>query len=1380
MMRSLSYHINHLFLELGKAMLFASRRENSPVNLSPAVISVANNIASIVLEHLNFEGHSVSFERDMTVTTKCRYLGKVVEFVDGMLLDRPESCNSIMVNSFYCRGVIQAILTTFQATSELLFTMSRPPSSPMETDSKTGKDGKEMDSSWIYGPLTSYGAIMDHLVTSSFILSSSTRQLLEQPIFNGSVRFPQDAETFMKLLQSKVLKTVLPIWAHPQFPECNIELISSVMSIMRHVCSGVEVKDTVGNGGARLAGPPPDESAISLIVEMGFSRARAEEALRQVGTNSVEIATDWLFAHPEEPQEEDDELARALAMSLGNSEVLSSRQNQVTQTSNDQPQDDGDIDPEFLAALPPDIREEVLAQQRTQRMQQQSQELEGQPVEMDAVSIIATFPSEIREEVLLTSPDTLLATLTPALVAEANMLRERFAHRYHSSSLFGMNSRNRRGESSRRDIMAAGLDRNTGDPSRSTSKPIETEGAPLVDEDGLKALIRLLRVVQPLYKGQLQKLLVNLCTHRGSRQALVQILVDMLMLDLQGFSKKSIDAPEPPFRLYGCHANIAYSRPQSSDGLPPLVSRRVLETLTNLARSHPNVAKLLLFLEFPCPSRCFPEAHDHRHGKAVLLDDGEEQKTFALVLLLNLLDQPLYMRSVAHLEQLLNLLDVVMHNAENEIKQAKLEASSEKPSAPDNAVQDGKNNSDISVSYGSELNPEDGSKAPAVDNRSNLQAVLRSLPQPELRLLCSLLAHDGLSDSAYLLVGEVLKKIVALAPFFCCHFINELARSMQNLTLRAMKELHLYENSEKALLSSSSANGTAVLRVVQALSSLVNTLQERKDPEQPAEKDHSDAVSQISEINTALDSLWLELSNCISKIESSSEYASNLSPASASAAMLTTGVAPPLPAGTQNLLPYIESFFVTCEKLRPGQPDAVQDASTSDMEDASTSSGGQRSSACQASLDEKQNAFVKFSEKHRRLLNAFIRQNSGLLEKSFSLMLKIPRLIDFDNKRAYFRSKIKHQYDHHHHSPVRISVRRPYILEDSYNQLRMRSPQDLKGRLTVQFQGEEGIDAGGLTREWYQSISRVIVDKSALLFTTVGNDLTFQPNPNSVYQTEHLSYFKFVGRVVGKALFDGQLLDAHFTRSFYKHILGVKVTYHDIEAIDPSYYKNLKWMLENDISDVLDLTFSMDADEEKLILYEKAEVTDCELIPGGRNIRVTEENKHEYVDRVAEHRLTTAIRPQINAFLEGFNELIPRELISIFNDKELELLISGLPDIDLDDLKTNTEYSGYSIASPVVQWFWEIVQGFSKEDKARFLQFVTGTSKVPLEGFSELQGISGPQRFQIHKAYGSTNHLPSAHTCFNQLDLPEYTSKEQLQERLLLAIHEANEGFGFG
>nr|XP_010929754.2 LOW QUALITY PROTEIN: E3 ubiquitin-protein ligase UPL2-like [Elaeis guineensis] len=1071
-------------------------------------------------------------------------------------------------------------------------------------------------------------------------------------------------------------------------------------------------------------------------------------------------------------------------------EVLSSRQNQVAQPSSERSQTDGEIDPEFLAALPPDIREEVLAQQRAQRLQQ-SQELEGQPVEMDAVSIIATFPSEIREEVLITSPDTLLATLTPALVAEANMLRERFAHRHYSGTLFGMNSRNRRGESSRQgDTIGSSLDRTTGDVARKSAagKLIEADGAPLVDTDALKTLIRLLRVVQPVYKGQFQRLLLNLCAHHETRMSLVKILMDML--DLRGSTDNSADAAEPLYRLYGCQSYIAYSRPRFSNGVPPIVSRRVLETLTYLARNHLNVAKLLLHLELAQPPLHKAEASDQGRGKAVIMEEDkpEDKKgDFAIALLLSLLNQPLYMRSVAHLEQLLNLLEVIMVNAESDSGLSNKSGESPDQPSSDTTMQDVQMNTDAVGSSaggdGKSFKAEDSSRNSActVNNKSSIGAVLLSLPQAELLLLCLLLAREGLSDNAYVLVAEVLKKIVTIAPSYCSLFIKELAISLQNLTLCARNELHLYVDAGKAVLSTSSTNGTAILRVLQALSSLVVALHEKKDPRLLPEREYASALSQIWDINAALESLWVELSNCISKIESSSESQSDLTAISGNLASTAAGVAPPLPAGTQNILPYIESFFVTCEKLFPGQSEAVQEfaATASDIEDSTTLTSGQKSSGTSQNVDEKHVAFVKFSEKHRKLLNAFIRQNPGLLEKSFSLMLKVPRFIDFDNKRAYFRSKIKHQHDHHH-NPVRISVRRAYILEDSYNQLRMRSPQDLKGRLTVHFQGEEGIDAGGLTREWYQLLSRVIFDKGALLFTTVGNESTFQPNPNSVYQTEHLSYFKFVGRVVGKALFDGQLLDVHFTRSFYKHILGVKVTYHDIEAVDPDYYKSLKWILENDKSDILDLTFSIDADEEKLILYEKSQVTDCELIPGGRNIRVTEENKKEYVDRIAEHRLTTAIRPQINAFMEGFNELIPQDLISIFNDKELELLISGLPDIDLDDLRANTEYSGYSNASPVSQWFWEVLQGFSKEDKARFLQFVTGTSKVPLEGFSALQGISGSQKFQIHKAYGSPHHLPSAHTCFNQLDLPEYTSKEQLQERLLLAIHEANEGFGFG
>jgi len=442
-----------------------------------------------------------------------------------------------------------------------------------------------------------------------------------------------------------------------------------------------------------------------------------------------------------------------------------------------------------------------------------------------------------------------------------------------------------------------------------------------------------------------------------------------------------------------------------------------------------------------------------------------------------------------------------------------------------------------------------------------------------------------LSDNAYTLVAVVVKKLVAIAPTHCQLFVTELAEAVQNLTSSAMAELRIFSEAMKALLSTTSTDGAAILRVLRALSSLVTSLTE----------DHGDrvnpaALSEVWQINSALEPLWQELSCCISKIESYSESTSEFVTPSSSSASQPAGTMPPLPAGSQNILPFIESFFVVCEKLHPAQPGASHDSNIpviSDVENASTSESPQKVSGAAVKVDEKNMAFVKFSEKHRKLLNAFIRQNPGLLEKSFSLMLKVPRFIDFDNKRAHFRSQIKHQHDHHH-SPLRISVRRAYVLEDSYNQLRMRPTQDLKGRLTVHFQGEEGIDAGGLTREWYQLLSRVIFDKGALLFTTVGNESTFQPNPNSVYQTEHLSYFKFIGRVVsvfatalnaccwsyviltcrfliiqvGKALFDGQLLDVHFTRSFYKHILGVKVTYHDIEAIDPDYFKNLKWMLE--------------------------------------------------------------------------------------------------------------------------------------------------------------------------------------------------------------------------
>jgi len=164
---------------------------------------------------------------------------------------------------------------------------------------------------------------------------------------------------------------------------------------------------------------------------------------------------------------------------------------------------------------------------------------------------------------------------------------------------------------------------------------------------------------------------------------------------------------------------------------------------------------------------------------------------------------------------------------------------------------------------------------------------------------------------------------------------------------------------------------------------------------------------------------------------------------------------------------------------------------------------------------------------------------------------------------------------------------------------------------------------------------------------------------------------------------------------------------------------------------------------------------------------------------VCQMKMTGAIRKQLSAFLEGFYDIIPRRLISIFNEQELELLLSGLPDINIDDLKANSEYHKYTATSLQIVWFWRALRSFDQTDRAKFLQFVTGSSKVPLQGFGALEGMNGAQKFQVHRDDRSTDRLPAAHTCFNQLDLPAYETYDKLRNYLLKAIQECSEGFGF-
>ncbi|XP_074851839.1 E3 ubiquitin-protein ligase NEDD4-like isoform X6 [Carettochelys insculpta] len=381
----------------------------------------------------------------------------------------------------------------------------------------------------------------------------------------------------------------------------------------------------------------------------------------------------------------------------------------------------------------------------------------------------------------------------------------------------------------------------------------------------------------------------------------------------------------------------------------------------------------------------------------------------------------------------------------------------------------------------------------------------------------------------------------------------------------------------------------------------------------------------------------------------------------------------------------------------------------------------------------------------------------------------VPYSREFKQKYDYFRKKLKKPAD----IPNRFEMKlhRNNIFEESYRRIMsVKRPDVLKARLWIEFESEKGLDYGGVAREWFFLLSKEMFNPYYGLFEYSATDnYTLQINPNSgLCNEDHLSYFTFIGRVAGLAVFHGKLLDGFFIRPFYKMMLGKQITLKDMESVDSEYYNSLKWILENDPTE-LDLMFCID--EENF-----GQTYQVDLKPNGSEIMVTNENKREYIDLVIQWRFVNRVQKQMNAFLEGFTELLPTDLIKIFDENELELLMCGLGDVDVNDWRQHTIYkNGYCPNHPVIQWFWKAVLLMDAEKRIRLLQFVTGTSRVPMNGFAELYGSNGPQLFTIEQ-WGSPDKLPRAHTCFNRLDLPPYESFEDLREKLLMAVENA-QGF---
>uniref|UniRef100_A0A3Q3VY90 E3 ubiquitin-protein ligase HACE1 n=1 Tax=Mola mola TaxID=94237 RepID=A0A3Q3VY90_MOLML len=416
--------------------------------------------------------------------------------------------------------------------------------------------------------------------------------------------------------------------------------------------------------------------------------------------------------------------------------------------------------------------------------------------------------------------------------------------------------------------------------------------------------------------------------------------------------------------------------------------------------------------------------------------------------------------------------------------------------------------------------------------------------------------------------------------------------------------------------------------------------------------------------------------------------------------------------------------------------------------------------SCQMPQGMTSPRFIEFVCKHDEVLKCFVTRNPKIIFNHFHFLLECPELMSrFMHiiKGQPFKDRCEWFYEHllarqpvsdMVHRPVNESdillIHRDSIFRSSCEMVSKSTNEKLKQGIAVRFHGEEGMGQG-VVREWFDILSSEIINPDYALFTQSADGTTFQPNSNSSVNPDHLNYLRFAGQILGLGLYHRQLVNIYFTRSFYKHILGIPVNFQDVSSIDPEYAKNLQWILDNDISDLgLELTFSVETD----VFGAMEEVP---LKPGGTSILVTQNNKAEYVQLVTELRMTRAIQPQINAFLQGFHTFIPASLIQLFDEYELV----SLP-------PTTCLY--------FLTWFWEIVMSLTQKERVLLLQFVTGSSRVPHGGFAYLMGGSGLQKFTIAACVQICNII-------NMLKLPEYPNQELLRDRLLVALHCGSYGY---
>ena len=952
--------------------------------------------------------------------------------------------------------------------------------------------------------------------------------------------------------------------------------------------------------------------------------------------------------------------------------------------------DEDEISPEFLAALPPDIRNEVLRQESIDRNRRQARDF------LDTEDMDQLIQNNLNDynNTRLNLPN--IAVNTTELEGVQMHPNLGLASRVNFSgsgpgpdpvpTRDDANTTWRIGRTSNEGQQMDITDNNQNTASNATNNTSKSsnrhhkDAIRIVDKSQLATLARLVFVPQSISKALLNRLLLSLCENSKTRADLLSLLVCILQdgsTDLAAVDRSFMDlsiqkGSNKLFKMEKEPVNVIAA---PAENAPNLIAHRCLEILYYVVTL--NERSFVYFLTEHDSLSYLKRRYSvgsSRKPKTKTLAGGASVK-YPILVLIGLLDRPVFLNNVTLMEQLMNLLEVMCRPIPNLV-------SSYNKKKLDSAVDE---------------KPYRHAPQPPCIPDQYIQKVVDVLSIGEcsshtfrstINVLSRLSSLDGALDT-------IIDGLTNIANACGTQIIVDLQQLY--LILDQLKPGAELEGSALAQFSAATSHQARLLRVLKAMDYLYTRNNKRNISSDHAEQNEK-AVLKIYDKLDFLP-LWTKLGACLGLIQEREDL---LNVASV-------------------LLPLVESFMAVSKYVN---------------------NKGYTVKSSSETTDPAEEFFISFTEEHKKILNIMVRNNPSLMGGSFSLLIHNPKILEFDNKRNYFVQQLhKRTIRREQYPSLRLSLDRANVFEDTYQKLQGLTGDEIKyGKLNVHFHGEEGVDAGGVAREWFSVLARQMFDPNyALFITSAADKLTYQPNRASGVNSEHLSYFKCVGRIIGKAIHDGRLLDAYFTRSFYKLMLGRSVDYRDVEAVDPAYYKSLVWMLDNDITDIIDLTFSVETDD-----FGTNKTID--LKPGGRDIPVTEENKHEYVTLVTEQKLVLAIKDQVNTFLEGFHDIIPATLIQIFNEQELELLISGLPDIDIDEWKANTVYEGYTLSSPQIQWFWRAVRSFDQEERAKLLQFSTGTSKVPLEGFAELQGSNGVQKFQIHKEFGDVNRLPSAHT----------------------------------